>query len=376
MIDQFNQGLDSRIAQEVDKRVEIIVNEKMDSVYDVVSDKIWRKKNILFVNVPESTKKQIVDRIDDDMAEIDRILNVLIPFDESMIECKPVRVGKVGPKPRLLRLTLKSEYLVKQIADLARDNNDTINPNEHDKTKKIYINKDFSVDDRMKRKRMIEEKKELERQGIQCDIKRNRLVRRDQNPDFQRQIPRNNQGQNRLESRPTDMQRPVENNRSNDGQRLSNSFDSNRSYRTDPGQQTLYSEQLKFRPQSDSLHSRQQSRFQPHRRHDHRSGQEYSQGPDGDRTGRSPLLRDDLPLNRGHYRPENDSYGRSPLLRDSQYETERRSRNDRYNDEREGAVGGVGSQRRTARTEGRERSRDRNHYYTPRGNARNDFQHG
>ena len=120
----------------------------------------------------------------------------------------------------------------------------------------------------------------------------------------------------------------------------------------------------------------QKSRFQPHRRHDHRSGQEYSQGPDGDRTGRSPLLRDDLPLNRGHYRPENDSYGRSPLLRDSQYETERRSRNDRYNDEREGAVGGVGSQRRTARTEGRERSRDRNHYYTPRGNARNDFQHG
>ena len=346
----------------------------MESVYDVVSDKIWRKKNILFVNIPESTKKSIEDKKDDDLDEVDRILNMLIPFDQSMIECKPVRVGKIGPKPRLLRLTFKSEYVVRQITDLARDNNDIINPDEQDKTKKIYINKDFSVDDRMKRKRMIEEKKELERQGIHCDIKRNRLVRRDVGSDYQSHPPRNDQGQSsRPEPRGNDQQRPLDNaRRQNDSfynERSHDSNDSHRSNRTDPGQQNLYSDRLKSRPQSDIVHNRHQSRYPTQRKYNQRPGQDYRRGPDSDRMGRSPLNRDELPLNRGHFRPENE-YGRSPLVRDSLMETDRQSRMDRDIGELEGAVGGIGTHRP------REYSRDRNQYFTPRvNNTRNNYNH-
>ena len=81
--------------------------------------------------------------------------------------------------------------------------------------------------------------------------------------------------------------------------------------------------------------------------------------------GRSPLNRDELPLNRGHFRPENE-YGRSPLLRDSQMEIDRHD----IDTEELGAVGGIGTHRP------REHSRDRNRYYTPRvNNTRNNYNH-
>ena len=174
---QIEQRLDHKLNQ-----AESMMDDKIDEAIDDYQDANWRKKNLILVNIPESTKRVTVDRQNDDYLEAYQIINKLVDFEEADLECKPVRVGKFqNDKPRLLRLTLKSEYMVRIIANKARDNSDLLNPDEKDNKKKIYINKDFSYKARENRKEALKEKKVREEQGEEnLTIWRNKVVKKDE----------------------------------------------------------------------------------------------------------------------------------------------------------------------------------------------------
>ena len=189
---KFNQNLDqklktmeTRVNESVTKKVEqdlnrksehFVTNSKLEDAMDEVSEKIWRKKNIIVVNIPESTKKAILDRKMEDLETVLPLLNKIMTVERSDIDGLPIRVGLVGDRPRLLRVSLKSEIQARELVNRARETNDILNPTEKDKKKKIYINRDFTLQDRENRKEARKAKKELESQGIKAEVRGGKVI--------------------------------------------------------------------------------------------------------------------------------------------------------------------------------------------------------
>ena len=184
---QIDQKINSNFTLGLKNRVEEIVDHRMDKAIDDLEDRLWRKRNIMIVNLPESTSRNIDTRMEDDLSETLRLLNSFMTVYDNQIDGFPARIGKVGNKPRMLRVTLYSERLVKTIVGMARDNSDILNPNEHNNAKKIYINRDFSSTDREIRKRLYAEKKDKEKRGEKgWAIRKNKLVKLDDAKQFTR----------------------------------------------------------------------------------------------------------------------------------------------------------------------------------------------
>ena len=181
VVDKLDSNLDEKVteavAKQVDSRLEERINEKINkrlddtfenfNIYDTVggivdsrvncaleefNDRLWRRKNLLVANLPESSQSSIQNRKEEDLVNVSKIFNRFVTFSESDIESLPVRVGKVGDKPRLLRVTFKSEHKLKELYFGARDNPDTLNPSEKDNKKKLYLNRDYSEYERFERR--------------------------------------------------------------------------------------------------------------------------------------------------------------------------------------------------------------------------------
>ena len=162
--EKINKNLEKNIVE----KVENVTNVKLQLAFEDYDEKLWRRKNLLVCNLQESTKKAIDDRKKDDLDRIMPILNKVAKVEESDLESMPVRVGKVGNKPRMLRLSLKSEALVRHVHKKARDNNNIINPTETDNKKKIYVNRDYTEYDREMRK-LARKQSKNDRDGNEMD---------------------------------------------------------------------------------------------------------------------------------------------------------------------------------------------------------------
>ena len=147
------QRIEVRVEQEIENRGDLVVTyPKLNEALDEFGEKIWRRKNVLVCNLPESDKISIIDKKNDDLEKIIPIFNKFIPFNEKDIDGLPVRVGKVGAGPRMLRVTLWSEAKIRELVLKAREQNHLINPTETDNKKKLYINRDYTQLDRQLRK--------------------------------------------------------------------------------------------------------------------------------------------------------------------------------------------------------------------------------
>ena len=157
------KNLEQRIDNTINQKVGTIVNNTVESALDEFDDKLWRQKNILIVNLAESRKENVEDRKEDDMNEVLLIFNKFVRFSREDAEAMPVRLGRIGNRPRILRITLKSETMIRTIVQKARDSNHLLNPTETDNKKKVYINRDYTQKERQERKRKNEELKEKKR---------------------------------------------------------------------------------------------------------------------------------------------------------------------------------------------------------------------
>ena len=141
------------------------VDSQVKEALDEFQERNWRKKNVIVVNLPESKKKDIEDRKQDDMTEIYKIFNKLIRFDEEDLDLMPVRLGRISDRPRMLRATFASEIKVRELVKQAREKNHLLNPGVQDNKNKMYINRDFTEKEREIRKSLYEEKKFRESKG-------------------------------------------------------------------------------------------------------------------------------------------------------------------------------------------------------------------
>ena len=185
-----SDAIKKRIYTAVDERVDNAINGLVSGTVDVkisvalddFQERQWRKRNVLVINLPESSKKTVDDKKMDDLYAIHRLFNRLVRFDEEDLEIMPVRLGRIGENPRILRATFTSEAKVKELVQQAREKNDIINPTEKDNKRKIYINRDYSAKDRETRKLLLDEKKRREALGEKnIVIKGDKLVI-EQNP--------------------------------------------------------------------------------------------------------------------------------------------------------------------------------------------------
>ena len=174
---RVNESVTKKVEQDLNRKSEhFVTNSKLADAMDEVSEKIWRKKNIIIVNIPESTKKAILDRKMEDLDTVLPLLNKIMTVERSDIDGLPIRVGLVGDRPRLLRVSLKSEIQARELVNRARDANDMLNPTEKDKKKRIYINRDFTLQDRENRREARKTKKELESQGIKAEVRGGKVI--------------------------------------------------------------------------------------------------------------------------------------------------------------------------------------------------------
>ena len=199
---RFENSLNDRMVDYIEGRVESGMEE--------VQEKMWRKKNVLVINLPESKKSNVEERKNEDLDEVHRIFNLLIRFYDEDMECMPVRLGRIGDKPRILRVTLKSEFMAKELTQKARDQNHLINPKETDNRKKIYINRDYTFKDRDRRQRAMDEKKERESRGeTNLTIRKNKVVVKGfeykDNPKWRNQRNYTTQGQTHFDTANREM---------------------------------------------------------------------------------------------------------------------------------------------------------------------------
>ena len=159
--DTVDQMVENTIGTKVQDQLDRVVDGKIDSALDRFSDKLWRKKNVIVYNIPEGNQKSVQARKEHDFKTIHEIFIKFIPFEEYDIEGLPVRVGKIGNKPRLLRVTFKSEYQLRELVYGSRERQDLLNPVERDNKKKIYINRDFNEQEREARRAKQAEKRRL-----------------------------------------------------------------------------------------------------------------------------------------------------------------------------------------------------------------------
>ena len=205
------QHLEQRVHDSHRQNIEGIVDQRIEGHLDDFQDALWRQRNLLIVNLPESRNPDVKARMYYDMDEVYRIFNLFVEFDESDVECMPVRLGRIGDKPRLLRVTLKSERMINTIVNRAREQNHLLNPNERDPQKKIYINRDYSEKERVQRKRAIDEKKERERNGeSNLEIRRGKVVVKGQGGRFSHNNSMHNNQENRTQNRPQQQNRDIE----------------------------------------------------------------------------------------------------------------------------------------------------------------------
>ena len=193
--------VNQRLSQ-IENRLDDMVDQKIDYELDEFQERQWRARNILIVNLPESKNPNVEERKNFDFDEICNLFNLLLKFDHRDIEGLPVRLGRIGDKPRTLRVTLRSEYLASELTKRARESNHLLNPTETDNHKKLYLNRDYTDRERRERKSLQEEKKDRESRGEKVVIRKRKVVPVDQ--DSRRNYP-NTQGHrqnNRYENRP------------------------------------------------------------------------------------------------------------------------------------------------------------------------------
>ena len=194
VMNQRMTHLEKKLEDSITNKVGKMVDEKIETELDEFQEMLWRQKNVLIVGLPESNNPVIHQRQIDDLNEIHRIFNLFVRFDDRDIEGLPVRLGRISDRPRTLRITLKSERMVKEVTNKARDLNHLLNPTEKDNRKKIYLNKDFTERERRNRQNLQEEKKERERKGEKVVIIKRKVVPINQDPRGYRNTPY--QGQN------------------------------------------------------------------------------------------------------------------------------------------------------------------------------------
>jgi hypothetical protein len=153
-MESLEKGL---MGEKLEEKIEEVVDRKLAELWEEQVEVEKRKCNLVIWNLKESAKTEIEEKKRDDLAAVKLLLSKVVEIEEGEV-VEPVRLGKgtqVGTRPRMLRVTVKSEDKKKEILRKAPE----LNANIRDQAKRVYINPDYTQKQREQQKKLRDEKK-------------------------------------------------------------------------------------------------------------------------------------------------------------------------------------------------------------------------
>ena len=136
--------------QQMETRIEDMVDSKIKEAMTEAREKENRKFNLIITNMREAEGTNLEEKKQRDTEQITRVLEDIA--QEEVQISNPVRLGKpnIGTRPRLLRITVKTEESKRKILR----NASKVNINERDPKKRMYINPDYTLREREAHKKL------------------------------------------------------------------------------------------------------------------------------------------------------------------------------------------------------------------------------
>ena len=162
----------------IDKKIEQAVERKMKEMIGEKEEQEKRKLNIVISNIPESRAETAGERKEEDLKAVRAKIDEL-GFDGALGKevVDPVRLGRftIGQRPRMLRVTAKTEDAKKYIMQ----NASSIKQTETDNKKKIWFNHDLTEKERREDRELREELKRRRLAGeTDLIIRRKQIVKK------------------------------------------------------------------------------------------------------------------------------------------------------------------------------------------------------
>ena len=156
------QNLEKSMGEQLEEKIEEVVERKLEEKMEEMMEVEKRKKNLVIVNMAESTKTEIEECRKDDLAAAKKILSAIADVKEGDIS-EPIRLGKkgLGSRPRMLKITMKEEGKKKEILK----NAPKLNQGKSQGETKIYVNEDLTRLQREKHKALRDELKRRKQDG-------------------------------------------------------------------------------------------------------------------------------------------------------------------------------------------------------------------
>ena len=94
------------MGEKLEEKIEEVVDRKLAEIMEEQREVEKRKKNLIIVNLKESTQTEFEERKKEDLAAAKILLGKLVTLEsDDLVE--PVRLGKVGGnRPRMLRVAV------------------------------------------------------------------------------------------------------------------------------------------------------------------------------------------------------------------------------------------------------------------------------
>ena len=136
-MEKLEEGL---MGKKLEETIEEVVDKKVTEMMEEHREIDKRKSNFIIVNLKESTKADSEERKQEDLQEVHGLLGGIVELCDDDIE-NPVRLGAAGGnRPRMLRISMKSEQKRKMVL---KKKSPELNKNVPIE-KRIYVNQDFT----------------------------------------------------------------------------------------------------------------------------------------------------------------------------------------------------------------------------------------
>ena len=161
------------LGENLEEKIEEVVDRKLAEAMNEQREVERRKKNLIIVNLKESSKTDIKERIQEDLSAAKKLLGKLVYLEDDDIT-DPIRLGKEGGnKPRLMRVTIKTEKKKQEIHKKAPE----LNREVRDKDKRVFVNPDYTKKERETHKMLRDEmKKRIENGEQNLAIRQGKIV--------------------------------------------------------------------------------------------------------------------------------------------------------------------------------------------------------
>ena len=170
-VDKLEALIEKRKEDKFPEDIKRMVAEKVEEVVSETRAKDDRKLNLILVNVPESTGEGQKEK---DAFTVRELMRKILPDEEAKVE-EPVRLGKTGAQPRMIKFKVNSLETKKRLLKNASKLNDGTEIT--DPKKRLYLNNDYTATERKINKELrqkLKEKEESER--IKYTIRGGKIV--------------------------------------------------------------------------------------------------------------------------------------------------------------------------------------------------------